>query len=123
MKIYLYDDWRQNPNHVIQEIFDFLGVDSNFQPDMGRKQNVSFTPKNVGLYKFLSRPNPLKSALKAILPKKLRQSVATKAYKNNVSKPPKLDPAVRQEVLTLFESDILKLQDQLDRDLSHWLSP
>jgi hypothetical protein len=39
----------------------------------------------------------------------------------NEVKPPPLDPALRRELAESYREDILRLQDPIGRDLSHWL--
>ncbi|NEQ51993.1 MAG: sulfotransferase [Leptolyngbya sp. SIO3F4] len=121
LRIYLYEDWRDNPMATLRDMFTFLGVDNTFQPNMGKKQNVSFKPKNMWMYKFLTQPNHLKKILKGLLPAAVRKPLATRAYKQNIDQPPVLTSSMRQKLMPDFEPDILKLQSLLNRDLKVWL--
>lgn len=122
LKIYLYEDWKTNPVDVIQGIFQFLGVDNAFVPDMSVKHNRSTRiQKNRFVYNFLTKPNPIKDVLRPLIPAKLRQPTAAKVYRNNLDKPKPLNPETRQQLTPIFQDDILKLQDLIGRDLSHWL--
>ena len=53
IKIFLFEDFKQNPLQVIQEMFDFIGVDNSFVPDLETKFNQGGIPKNKGLYSIL----------------------------------------------------------------------
>ncbi|MBT9315560.1 sulfotransferase family protein [Leptothoe spongobia] len=121
LRIYLYEDWRDHPMTTLRDMFTFLEVDNTFQPDIGKKQNISFKPKNVWLYKFLTQPNYLKKMLKDILPASVRKPLATRAYKQNIDRPPVLTTSIRRRLMTEFEADILQLQTLLDLDLTSWL--
>ncbi len=41
LKIFLYEDLLEDPVALVQECCSFLGVDSNFEPDMQEKYNVN----------------------------------------------------------------------------------
>ncbi|MDE5076022.1 MAG: sulfotransferase [Trichodesmium sp. St5_bin2_1] len=124
IKVYLYEDWNNDPLRFLEEIFSFLGVDSTFVPDMSLRSNPSVIPKNPALQKFLLYPNFLRSFLKFFLPKKLRQGISLTLYKENIKngfKPPLLSDNVREELIEVYRDDIWKLQDLINRDLSMWL--
>ena len=122
MRVYLYEDWKSNPIDFIRDIFQFLGVNDRFIPDMSTKHNVSnVVNQNRALYNFLTQENPIKTALRAIIPAKLRQPIATKAYKNNRMKAPQLTTEMRKKWIPLFRKDIEQLQELIQRDLSQWL--
>ncbi|MFN5513343.1 MAG: sulfotransferase family protein [Cyanobacteriota bacterium] len=116
IRVYLYEDLRQNALGLIQTIFSFLGVDSSFSPDMTIRPNKSGMPKNKLLHGLLTRPNPLKSLLKPLFPAQLRQKI----QHNNLTTP-ELAPEVRAELKARYREDILHCQALMGRDLSTWL--
>jgi hypothetical protein len=127
LKVYLYEDLRDNPIGLIENIFQFLEVDDTFVPDISVKYNVSGIPQNKGLhslYKFLKNPSMVKSMFRPFLPKKLRQQLHQNILNNpqnwNLIKP-KLSPEVRSELMEVYREDILNLQKLIQRDLSAWL--
>lgn len=123
MRIYLYEDWNENPNGVIKDIFDYLGVDNTFIPNMSERKNPSVIPQNVTLQNFLLYPNLLKSFLRLFIPKKLRQKASLNLYKKNIRygvKPPLL-LRVRKKLIEVYRPDILELEKLINRDLSKWL--
>lgn len=123
IKIYLYEEWREEPKEIIREILQFLEVDDTWLPDMAEKHNVSsFVQKNKNIYDFLNQENLIKSVLRKIIPAKIRQPMAAKAFRNNMELPAKLNPQLRQKLIPEFQEDILNLQKLLKRDLSSWLS-
>ncbi len=122
IKIYLYEDWQTKPVEVIQDIFQFLGVDDTFVPDMSTKHNTtSHIPKNQSLYNLMTKQSIIKDVLRSIIPAKIRQPMAAKVYRKNLEPPKSLAPEIRQQLIPIFSEDILKLQDLIQRDLSHWL--
>lgn len=121
IKVYLYEDLETNGVGLLQDIFQFLGVDETFVPDVSTKHLVSAIPKNKVWHQILTKPNPIKAVFKAILPEDLGKRIAKNLRKQNLGKP-QLAPEVRQELNQLYREDILKLQDLLGRDLSKWLA-
>ena len=121
IKIYLYEDLKEDPVGVAQSMFRFLGVDDTFVPDVSLRHNVSGIPKSKALQVFISRRNPLKALLKPLLPDKLRRRGLVHLQSRNVSGPPPLEEEIRKELVDLYREDILKLQNLIGRDLSQWL--
>jgi hypothetical protein len=121
LRIYLYDDLREDAVKLSRDAFRFLEVDDRFEPDTSLKQNVGEMPKSRALHDFLTRENPTKAVLKAVLPPTLRKRMATAAKDRNLLKPV-LSPDTRRRLTGAFREDILNLQDLLSRDLSAWLN-
>ncbi|MBM3181565.1 MAG: sulfotransferase [Chloroflexi bacterium] len=121
IRIYLYDDWNTTPREVLQDIFRFLQVDDSFVADMNKRQNVSYIPRSHAIQVFLENPHPLKTILKPLLPQTLRRKIISKMQLLNQTKPPPLDPELRRQLTEEYRDDILKLQDLIGRDLTHWL--
>lgn len=120
IRIFLYDDFKANPHEVIKQTFEFVGIDSSFQPDMSRRFNVSGLPKNKILHKLIAEGNILKSMLKPIIPSQLRYRLKEGYYDKSLTKPT-LPEETRQNLIDFFREDILKTQELLGRDLSKWL--
>ncbi len=120
IRIYLYEDWNTKPLEVLQDIFRFLQVDDTFVPEVARS-NVTLLPRSRAIHTLLTKPHPLKSWLKPLLPLRLRQAMVSGLKSLNQTKPPPLDPELRRQLTEGYREDILKLQDLIGRDLSHWL--
>ena len=126
VKIYLYDDLKKDRLGLVQDIYGFLEVDDSFVPEnLNEKYNVSGVPKNKLIHNFFYQDNIIKTIIKpiakAILPdRKKRQKIINKIIQKNLQKP-EMKPETREYLKNYFRKDILKLQDLIDRDLSHWL--
>lgn len=127
IKVYLYEDLQTDPVAMMKDIFQHIGVDESFTPDMSIKHNISGVPKNPWLHQlhhFLKKPHPTKAKLKPLLPDILRRTLKMHliAYleSHNLQKPP-IVPEVRQHLIKAYRRDILRLQNLIERDLSHWL--
>jgi Sulfotransferase family len=122
IKVFLYEDLKEDPLGLVQSAYRFLGVDDTFIPDVSLRYMPSGIPKSKGLQTFLSRPNPLKSVLKLVVPRGLRRDLSAYAENRNIAgPPPPIEENVRKELIDSYREDILKLEDLIGRDLSKWL--
>ncbi len=126
IRIYLYEDWNASPHAVLQDLFRFLDVDENFAPELLRS-NVTLTPQNHRLHQLANHPERIERLLATVLPMSARSKIISglqrlnRAY--NLMPPPPIDPEVRRQLTDGYREDILKTQDLIGRDLSHWLQP
>ncbi|EDZ93942.1 sulfotransferase [Limnospira fusiformis SAG 85.79] len=100
--IFIYEDYRKNPEKFLVTIFDFLCVDKTFKPDLSKKINVgklkAKVPKNQTFHNFGSEPNIIKSMVKNFLPISLRERIREGLKQTNLGQPP-LQPQVRKKTL------------------------
>jgi Sulfotransferase family len=120
IKIYLFEDLNQNSVTIVQDICCFLGVDDTFVPDLTR-MNVSGKPKIRALQTLLGTSNPVRSALKQILPQEFRKDVSHRLREWNLERKEGMSIEIRQHLIEEYREDILQLQDLIQRDLSPWL--
>lgn len=117
IKVYLYEDLITDPISMLQNIFQFLGVDETFTPNVSNRYNVSNTPKNEILRTLVERLKPIKPVFRQFLPGSLQYYI-----KSQISnKPSPLSPELRRELIDVYREDILKLQYLIQQDLSKWL--
>jgi hypothetical protein len=121
IRVYLYDDFTDDPITVLQDIFKYLAVDDSFVPDMSKRHNVSAIVNYKTLYVFLKRLNPIARMLDPFVPDVLYRQ-AKNDIKNKLIKKPTFPPELRSKLIEIYREDILKLQDILMRDLSNWLT-
>jgi hypothetical protein len=115
----LHEDLRGRPQEMLQDIYRFLGVDSDFSPNTSRRHLESHVPrtaalrclKGLGLWQAAADITPLR--LRPFIRRALtRDSGATR-----------MEPADRNYLIDFYREDITNLSALLDRDLSHWLQP
>lgn len=121
IRVYLHEEWQTEPSRVLREIFDFIGVDTQFIPDMSVRHNTAAIPRNQWLIRFLRQPHVAKQWLKPVMPTALRRQGVQWLTAYNRAKAPTLDPQLRAELNELYRQDIVQTQRLLGRDLSHWL--
>jgi hypothetical protein len=127
--IILYEDFESNPEEIMKAIFDFLGVDTRFRPDMSHKYNVSkerTVPRNIYLYNFITRPNWFSNLVRERFTAKslsrikpiARKAVARDECNGEAAS---MTDNTRQMLRRIFYTDIHQLQNLIGRDLSSWL--
>jgi len=122
LQVHLYEDFREDPISVSQNMFRFLGVDDSFIPDTSLRHNVSGLPKSRALFWFLKKPSPLRTALRTFVPKGLRKNLFVSLRSRNLSKVPPMPEEARMDLIEAYREDVRRLQDLIGRDLSGWLA-
>lgn len=120
IQIYLYDDLQSKPERLVHDIFQFLNVDPGFQPPVFTRLNISGKKKSKAIDQLLNDKNPLKQALKPLLPIRFRKQLADQVRTFNYQKSECPDK-IRIRLHNQLKDDILRTQDLIGRDLSHWL--
>ncbi len=123
IRVYLFEDLKNDPQALLKDIFQFLGVDDSFRPDTSTRYNASGIPRSRTLRRLIMRPNAIKTALKPLIPARLRTAIKTFVTTSPLSLRKQPLPAeVRRDLVAGYRDDILKLQAFLGRDLSGWLT-
>jgi hypothetical protein len=124
IKVVLNEDLRDAPQALLRDLFRFLEVDENFAPEI-RRSNVTLLPKNRRLHRLATHPAQLDGRA-LFLPAFVRRAILSALQrvdsKFNLAPPPPLGPDTRARLTEDYREDILKLQDLIGRDLSHWLA-
>ena len=125
IKIYLFEDLKADSDSLMQDCFQFLGVDDNFHIDQSLVYNSGGIPKNKIIYISLEK---MRSIFNTTLKPAIPESLLKQIYNMYISlrsrylvEPPPLPPEMRQQLIEIFREDILQLQDLIQRDLSKWL--
>ncbi len=118
--VLMFDDFRQDHDEVLARCFRHLGVNHTYQAVNRPSGVVSGEPKRRRLGKLLARQNPIKDIMRPLVPRSLRQAVWRRIARANLRKKP-IPADVRAELAAGYRTDILRLQELLDRDLSSWL--
>ncbi|MCK5824686.1 MAG: sulfotransferase [Ichthyobacteriaceae bacterium] len=129
IKVFLYDDLKEDPNKVMKEMFEFVGAESSFVPDQSVEYNMSGRIKNGFVNKLIGSDSVLKAFVNNVFPfliKSLKQSKQAHKILNSLRKKnlnrQKLSSDLRKKMIDdIYKNEILKLQSLIDRDLQHWL--
>jgi hypothetical protein len=129
IRVVLYDDFTKRPREILEDVFAFLDVDASFCVDLSQKYNMfegGSVPRNMWVYNLMARPNWFSSTSRAVLPARLlghlrpivKSAITRKASDVDIAP---LKDETRRYLTRIFRNDILRLQDLIEKDLSHWL--
>jgi hypothetical protein len=124
LRIYLYEDFKNDPRRLLRDLYAYLEVDESFEAPLSPPHNVSGIPRSRLAHRLLS-VSPLSNAVKARLPTRWSERVAVfvRARRNANLERPSLESEQRCRLIAAYREDILRLQDRIGRDLSGWLKP
>lgn len=127
VKIFLYEDLKQDSGALMASLYEFIGVDPEFAADTNQQQQRAAVPKNQSINQLLRTNNPVRSAvgtlLRTVMPEEQRQKLRSRLISANSAGKEALPLAEsdRQLLKDYYREDILRLQTLIDRDLSRWL--
>lgn len=116
IKIILYDDFCQNPAKVYQDICRYLEVNCTFLPDFNQKLKQGYWSNKSSLGRWLYNSttfSQLRSNLKQILPNLVYESANNYLQKVYGISKPSMSATTRQYLQSIFQEDIIELQDYL----------
>lgn len=120
LRIYLYDDLRFEPDRLVHDIFDFLGVNSEVRVQTGETYNVTRQPRYVSFYTLLRRGARLIGPLRKIIPKKMNKKIQRWLFTDQTSAPVSIPTEDKNFLMALYEEEIVELQSLLQRNLESW---
>lgn len=117
VKIILFDDLKSDPIATIKSIYDFLGVNSSFVPEI-KILNESIAPFSI-YGQFILKNNVFFSS--SVIRKKIKKilvriNLLLGKYRKN-----ELKNSTKLKLLELYGEDIEKTGSIINRDLSAWL--
>ncbi len=116
--IWIYEEHLAQPSELLRQIFRFLEVDENFQPDTSARHHQPRVPKMAGSSRALQWARTSTFSRK-VLPGPVRRAVRDVFYR-----PPgavTMSAADRTLMHEFYAGDVRKLETILNRDLSGWL--
>lgn len=123
IRIYLHDDLKADTPAVMADLYDFLEIEPIETLDTSEKHNQSGRHKNAlirSVHSFLVKPNPIKAPFRMLIPKRSRRILADLIRKYGIEKE-EMSPESYNHLCDIYHDDILRTEDMIQRDLSHWL--
>ncbi len=115
VRVYLYDDFRANPELFLKDIFQYLGVDDTFIPDVQKKHNTSF------IRRYAENPRMDKALHFAERGfRKLKIPFGETFIHDHRFYKPVLKTEVRKKLVNFYADEISALEKLLNKDLSTW---
>ncbi len=113
-KFFLFEEFTTEPQRVVKDILEFIGVNNNDPPiTVGKVYNRSGTPRNKlysPLFNFLFGHNWLKSKLKGIVPESIRFEIKT-SVGSLLLKKPEIPKGVKDYLYDWYKKDLDRLID------------
>lgn len=120
--IRLYEDFVSDPEQLMSDIAEFIGVDTSFVPDMSQQHNAGGVPKSKLFQDFLMKPNPITKAIGLVVPQELRWKIRDRLSAINLGQGDKMTVSAHEILSARFLPEIERLEKLLDRNLSTWKS-
>jgi len=118
IRVFLFEDLTRNARALMRDLFEFLGVDDGFEPDMTLRKGQTGVVRHPVARLLWTRSVAVRTAIRPWLPRALRD-LAGPIVLRDLQRPP-LDPGIKARLRPLFAEDIHRLQALIGRDLSHW---
>ncbi len=121
IKVYLYEDFL-NADYMVRDIFQFLGLDFSIPLDTDTRHNRSGAIRFPSIYRSIRNSSRIKPFFRKLIPLTVWSRMRSYWEKLIIRPTEGLDEELRPELQKVFREDILKLQNQIGRDLSTWLN-
>ena len=125
VKIILQEDLTNAPDECMKEIFQFIGVDTNFKTDTSIKYNISDPQSNNKWFKYFFSNKIFKRIfrplIRRIISDKTKRKILHRFRKPNQEAMFKPSIELQNELLALYTEDIKRVEKLIHRDLQHWL--
>jgi len=117
IKIYLFDQLKENNKALAADLFQFLGLETAGDIHYDEKFNEARVPKSPLLVKTITQTGIKRKIFRA-LPEGWKESIKSAFFKKGAV--PRLSAEDRKWMTERYKDDILHLQEILGRDLNQW---
>jgi hypothetical protein len=121
LKVLLYEDLRDNPELLWQQLCTFLEIERLDEIPRQRRRNRSGQPRFL-ILQSLMKSHRFRSAIARIIPRRRAARIKEKLDQVNLKRFPPLDDMTRRRLQDYYRQDIEDLSRIAGRDLSAWLS-
>jgi hypothetical protein len=120
-----FDDLRRDNAGTVRRVYEFLGVDPSFAPDLAEHNVGGVVVRSRRAQHWMRRATHAEGPLaltKALVPRRVRPWMARTAYSRLVFREaPPVDPEIADEIRARARPHVAALGDRLGRDLvSEW---
>lgn len=126
IKVLLYDDLKEDPAKLMDEVFEFIGLNPLEALDLSKKHNPSGAPKSEKLQRMITQEGAFKRLFRplfrAVFGPETRSRIRKGVKNRNLSKGDSIPGDVEEELRKGYKESILRLEKLIERDLSPWYS-
>jgi hypothetical protein len=123
VQVLLTSDLYKNPDNIFRNVFEFMGVDPEFEVRSSQQHNISGKPKSQFMNDLVTRDTSLRKILRPLVrmftTQTMRERMVSSIQKKNLAKL-ELDPQTESKLRDFFRTDVQELESVLEKDLSSW---
>lgn len=120
VKVILFDDLLSELEATLDEVMEFLDVSTTGYSVPRSPANRSGQPRWDSLQTAMNKPDPIKRALMAVTPRRLRRRLRARISTWNVRPAPPMANDTRRILLASYEDEIRALEKITERSLHNW---
>lgn len=113
-----YEDFKNDVSAVVNDVYIFLGVNNDFQPNVKKRHNTYTMPKN-SIIRFIYSFVSFRKFLTNIVPKSILKRLRNLLFKSD--KKPAISNDTRKFLASYFKDDVEKLSVLLNKNFSKWI--
>ena len=121
--IIIFDDFKANQSQVMHNLYEFLGVDTTFEPEF-EQVNSHGIPRSKLMARMLNnQPDFIRNSVKAIFPRKARVQIKQmlRDLNKKSGKRSSMSVEVEKQLKQMFKKEVSRLSGLLKQDLSYWV--
>jgi len=117
----IYEDFKDETDMVLDNIFNFLGVDKTDKIDSSIRHNVGGKEwKNTKLKNLFQKENIVKRIYFKLIPDIMKNKIKEKLLQLSTNKAKTMNHQTRENLKSFFKDDIDKLSKLIGKNLKHW---
>ncbi len=120
LRIYRYEHYKRDPVKMVCSIFEYIGVNPAYLPDVTRRHNKTYRPRSNRLNRFVWGRSGAKAVAQAVLPSAARNTLSQLLQRANRSPVPPLAEEARAIIIEVLRDDIERTEALLGCDLADW---
>lgn len=117
VRIFIYEEISENIEAMILSVFDFLGIDRSYIPELEDRYNTYSTPRNM-LFRLIYAQKNLRTLARKIIPSDMIEQVKNFFLSRSKKYSRREDTVAAMK--ELFKPDILELEKLINKNLSRW---
>lgn len=119
LRVYLYEDFCDDPAAVMADIYRYLGVREDVSQDLSLRLNVAGVPRSKGMQSLVKRQERLKWLIDPLISERLRRRLLSMQNHNLVREG--LAAETRARLIDVYHEDIGRVAELTGLDVSRWL--
>ncbi len=120
IKILIFEEWIQNPEDTIQEIFRFLNIDKSLSVETKKVKNVTQISYAQSLRIWLKKYREIKFLINSVVPGYVKRNIMNELQQKKTGYLHALNPDLEMDLMNRYLDDIEILEKLLERSVESW---